>query len=120
MVLTGRHSGDVFAIAHHDETGFLALQKLFNHHPGHGHAVCVLVVRNTQHVLVRTRGQHEFNRLMRFVQSQCHHDTLSRSQTVCLDHDRRAFFVHIGMRSRCVGKRFVLSRRNAVALHEGF
>ncbi len=115
MVLAGSHHRHVFAVTHGDEAGLLALQKLLNHH-----TCAAFVVRHAQHVLVGAGGQHEFDGLMRLVQRHRHHHALACSQAIGLDHDGRAFFVHIGMGCHRVGEGFVLCRRNAMALHEGF
>ena len=118
MVLAGRQGRHIFAIAHDDEAGFLALQKLLDHDPRHGLAVRAFVVRHTQHVLLRARGQHEFNRFMRLAQRHGHHHALAGCQAIGLDNDGRTLFIDIGVRCSGIGEGLVFGGRNAVALHE--
>ena len=115
VVLAGRHDGHIFTVTHHDEAGFLALQKLFNHHPG-----AAGVVGHAQRVEAGVRCQHEIDRFVRLVKAHSHHHTLACRQSVGLDDDRRTLFVDVGMRSSRIGESFVLGCGDAVALHEGF
>ena len=115
MVLTGSHGGYVFAITHDDKTGFFTLQKLFNHHTRP-----TFVVSYTQGVEIGVGCQHELDGFMRLMQRHGHYHAFSGCQAIGLDHNRRAFFVHVGMRSHRIGKSFIVGRRNTVALHEGF
>ena len=59
VVLAGSQGGDVFAVAQHDEAGFFAFQKLFNHH-----ARAAIVVRDAVFVI----DQHEVHRVVGFLQ----------------------------------------------------
>ena len=115
MVLAGGHDGYVFAVTHHNEAGFLTLQKLFNHHPG-----AAGVVGHAQRVEAGVRCQHEIDRLVRLMKVHGHHHTLACRQSVGLDDDRCPFFVDVGMRSGRIGESFVLGCGDAVALHKGF
>ena len=56
---------------------------------------------------------------MRLLQVHGHHHALAGSQTVGLDHNRRAHLVDIGVGCHRVGKAVVFGRGNAVAAHKG-
>ena len=111
VILTCRKRQYVFAIHHHNETGFLALKELLNHH-----ACAALVVRHSKGVV----QQHEIDGFMRFRQRHRYHHAFASGQAIGLDHNRRTYLVHIGMGCRGVRKGLERSRWNTVALHEGF
>ena len=81
------------------------MQELFDHDAGAG--IAELVVR-----------KHHVHGVMRFFERHRHDHALAGGQTICLDDDRGALRVDIGVRERGVGERFVVGRGNAVALHE--
>ena len=99
------------AIAQHHEAGFFTLQKLFDHHPR-----AARVMGHTQGVV----QEHEIDRLVGFGQRHGHDHAFARRQAVGLDHDGRAFSVHIGVGQGRVGEGFELGGGDAMALHERF
>ena len=111
MVLAGGQGQHIFAIAQNDEAGFFALQKFFDHH-----ACATGVVGHAEFVV----EQHEVNRFVRFLRGHGHHHAFASGQAIGFDHNRRAFDVHIVVRSLCVGEGLVFGGGNVVALHEGF
>jgi len=115
VVLAGGQDGHVLAIAHDNETGFLALQKLLD-----DDACAAFVVGHAQRVELRVGRQHEFNGFVRFVQCHGHDHAFAGGQAIGLDHDRHAFFIDIRVGGHCVVESFVVGRRNVVALHEVF
>ena len=56
---------------------------------------------------------------MRLIERHGHHHTFASGQAIGLHHNRRAFFVHISMGCKRIGKSFIVSCWNTVALHEG-
>ena len=92
VVLAGRHRRHIPAVTHDDETGFLAVQELLDHH-----ARAAGVVRDAQRVEARVGRQHELDRFMRLMQAHGHDHALACRQPVGLDHNRRAFFIDIGV-----------------------
>jgi hypothetical protein len=115
VVLAGGQRGDVPAVAHDDEAGFLAGQEFLDHHPRNSMTIRALVVAHSQ----RVAHQHEVDRVVRLPRRHGDDDTLAGRQAVGLDHDRRALALHIGVGRGRVAEAFVLRRRDAVALHEG-
>ena len=111
MILTGRQRQYVPAIAQDNETGLFTRQEFFDHDAR------PLRPRLTR--LMRA-AEHEVHGLMRLLQRQRHHDALARSKSVGLDHDRCALAIKVSVRRSGFGESFIVGRRNAVALHEGF
>ncbi len=97
------------AVDHDDETGFLALQKLFDDHACAARVVLHAVAVGLQHVVDGGMG---------FVGSLRHHHALACGQAISLDDDGRAVLVHIGMRCRSVFEGGVGGGGNVVPRHE--
>ena len=106
VVLAGGHRQHICAVHHHDKTGFLALQKVFNHHARAGIA----------HFIVE---QHLVDGLVCLLFGLRHHHAFTGGQAVCLNHNRRAFGSHIIMGGSRIGKGLILRGGNAVPRHKG-
>ena len=106
MVLARRERQNVFAVHHDDETRFFAVEIVFDHDAGTGGTEFV-AFEHIVHGAVRGFNIHRDD------------DALAGGKAVGLDDDRRAFFVKIGVSLLGIRERFVVRRRNAVALHEG-
>ena len=109
VVLAGGQREHVLAVGQHDEAGFFALQKLFDHD-----ARAAFVVLHAELVVL----QHPVDGFVGLGQRHGHDHALARCQAIGLDHDGRADLVDVGMRRRRVGEGDVERRRDAVALHE--
>jgi len=105
VILAAGHRQCVHAIDQRDEAGFLAVEKLLDHHPRTGIAVGVA-------------GQHVVQRRFGIGQRQRHHHALARRQTVGLDHDRRAVRAHMRQRRRQFVEHRVAAGGDAVPLQE--
>ena len=105
MILTGGQRQGVAAIRHDDETGFLAIEKIFDDHTRTGSAHLVA-------------DQHHVDGVVCFLEISGNHHALAGGETVGLDDDRRTAFFNILMRGLRPGERLMRGGRDLVARHE--
>ena len=80
MILTGGHWQYIFAIDHNNKARLFAIEKLFNNHAVTGFAKGIA----SQHIAHCSLG---------FLKSHGNNYTLTRSQTISLDNNRRAHLI---------------------------
>ena len=105
VVLRRRQRQHILAVDHDDEARFLAGEKLFDDDAGTG-------------IAHRIVDQHRIDRRVRLGKRHRDDDALPRGETVGLDHDGRATFIHIRMRRGRVHECAVFRRRDIVPRHE--
>ena len=105
MILTGRHRQDVLAVDHYNKAGFFAVEELFNYDA-------------MTRVAKRIASQHVMYGGFGFFQRHCDNHTLTGSQTVSLDDDRRAFLTQISEGRFDFGKVLIFGCRDLVTRKE--
>ena len=106
LVVLGTGQRDhMLAVAHHDEAGFLAGDKVLDNDPLPGCAEFA----GRQHLPQCASG---------LFTGGCNDDAFARRQTVCLDYYRQAGRLNISQRRSQLGKALAGRRGNAVAAHE--
>ena len=106
VVLGGGHRKNVFAVDHHDEGGFLAVEEVLDHDAGAGVAEGVAF-------------EHHVDRVMGFLFGHGDDYALAGGKAISLDDDRSALAADVGVGGFGIREGFVVGRRNIVTLHEG-
>ena len=106
VVLAGRHRQRGVAIGDNDVAGFLAFEEFLDDDARPG-------------IAQGLRAEHVVQGLFGIAKGQCHDDALAGSESVRLDHDRRADLAHVSQSRLERAEYCVACRRDVVAEQKG-